>query len=218
MKCAGRPLIVAIAGGSASGKTSFAGYLQTALAAHDTAIITEDSYYLPAALRPAGDVTTYNFDRPETKDFALLIEHLTSARRGHGFDCPRYDFASHDRIAETVPVAATGVLIVEGLHNLGFDELRAIADITVFVDAGYDVRRTRRIARDVAERGRTLEDTARQFDAVVEPMHVAHVEPQRAVAQRVIVNVGDKAVLKQAADALAAEIEAALASPRDSAH
>ena len=218
MKRDGRPLIVAVAGGSASGKTSFAGYLRQALAAHDTAIVTEDSYYLPASARPPGDVTTYNFDRPETKDFALLIEHLGCARRGTGFDCPRYDFATHDRIAETVPVAPGGVLIVEGLHNLGFDALREIVDITVFVDAGYEVRRARRIARDVAERGRTLEDTARQFDAVVEPMHVAHVEPQRAVAQRVIVNIGDKTILEQAASDLAAEIEAVLASPSDSAH
>ena len=117
-----------------------------------------------------------------------------------------------------MPIAPGGILIVEGLHNLGFKALREIADITIFVDAGYEVRRARRIARDVAERGRTLEDTARQFDAVVEPMHVAHVEPQRAVAHRVIVNAGDKAALRQAAADLAGEIEAALASPRDSAH
>lgn len=212
---AGRPFIVAIAGGSASGKTSFARHLQAALAHHRAAIVTEDSYYLPSSARPPGDMARYNFDRPETKDFALLIAHLQAARRGAAFDCPRYDFATHERLAETVPVAPAKVLIVEGLHNLAFETLRGLADITVFIEADYALRRARRIARDVAERGRTLEDTARQFDAVVEPMHVAHVEPQRGLAQLVIVNAGELGRLEDAARDLAGEIEAALARAGD---
>jgi uridine kinase len=211
----GRPFIVAIAGGSASGKTSFARVLQQALAAHNATIVAEDSYYLPSSARPPGDLATYNFDRPQTKEFDLLIRHLGAARAGESFHCPRYDFATHERVPETTPVAPGGVLIVEGLHNLAFDALRAHADLTVFIDAHVGLRRARRIARDVAERGRRADETAAQFDAVVEPMHVEHVEPQRGLAQRTIVNAGDLGALEAAARELAGEIEAALASPGD---
>ena len=218
MSRGGRPYIVAIAGGSASGKTSFALYLQAALGSAHATIVTEDSYYLPSWARPPGDMATYNFDRPETKDFDLLISHLRLAERGEAFACPRYDFATHERLDETHHIAPARVLIVEGLHNLGFDDIRSIADLTIFIEAHVDLRRSRRIARDVAERGRTHDDTARQFDAVVEPMHVAHVEPQKPLATRVIVNAGAMAALKDEALTLAREIEAALAPGGNSAH
>ena len=111
---------------------------------HGAAIVTEDSYYLPAAARPAVDLATYNFDRPETKEFALLLRHLEAARAGEGFDCPHYDFAVHDRTDETMRIEPGAVLIVEGIHNLGHDEIRALADLTVFVEASADIRRARR--------------------------------------------------------------------------
>lgn len=205
------PIIVAIAGGSASGKTTLARSLRAALERHGAAIVTEDSYYLPAAARPAVDLATYNFDRPETKEFALLLRHLEAARAGEGFDCPHYDFAVHDRTDETMRIEPGAVLIVEGIHNLGHDEIRALADLTVFVEASADIRRARRIARDVAERGRTAHETAHQFDTVVEPMHRQHVEPLRGRAARVIVNHGAIGEIEAEALTLAAEIAALLA-------
>lgn len=202
--------VVAIAGGSASGKTCFARDLAEALRPLDAAIVEEDAYYHPARVRGPGDVTTYNFDRPETKDFALLTAHLLAGRAGEVFHRPHYDFASHERTDEVTAIAPCDVLILEGLHNLGFAEIRALADLTVFVEAGYDLRRERRVARDVAERGRQKHDTERQFDAVVEPMHKLHVEPQRHLAARVVANEGDRAALKAAAADAAAAIKQAL--------
>lgn len=202
--------VVAIAGGSASGKTCFARDLAEALSPLDAAILEEDAYYHPGAVRGPGDVTTYNFDRPETKDFALLSAHLMAGRAGAVFLRPHYDFASHERTDEVTAIPPCDVLILEGLHNLTFDAIRALADMTVFVEAGYALRRERRVARDVAERGRLKRETEQQFDAVVEPMHQMHVEPQKHVAARVVVNEGDRTVLRAAAIMAAAEIKAAL--------
>ncbi|MFT3810646.1 MAG: hypothetical protein QM698_12070 [Micropepsaceae bacterium] len=203
--------VVAVAGGSASGKTCFARDLAAALKPLDAAIVEEDAYYHPASVRGPGDVTTYNFDRPETKDFALLTAHLLAGQAGEVFHRPHYDFPTHDRTDEVTAVPPADVLIVEGLHNLTVAEIRALADLTVFVDATYALRRERRVARDVAERGRRQDDTERQFDAVVEPMHQLHVEPQKHVAARVVANEGDRAALAIAAHDAAAEIKRALA-------
>ncbi len=202
--------VVAIAGGSASGKTCFARDLAEALAPLDAAIVEEDAYYHPATVRGPGDVTTYNFDRPETKDFALLTAHLLAGRAGEAFHRPTYDFPTHDRTDAVTAIPPADVLIVEGLHNLTVAEIRTLADLTVFVEASTALRRDRRVARDVAERGRLKRDTERQFDAVVEPMHQLHVEPQKHVATRVVANEGDRDALRAAARAAAAEIRRAL--------
>jgi len=204
--------VVAIAGGSASGKTCFARDLAEALSPLDAAIVEEDAYYHPARVRGPGDVTTYNFDRPETKDFDLLTAHLLAGRAGEVFHRPHYDFATHERTDQVTAIAPCDVLIVEGLHNLTISQIRSLADLTVFVEAGYALRRERRVARDVAERGRLKADTERQFDAVVEPMHRLHVEPQRHAAARVVVNEGERETLRAAAAAAAAEIKRALAA------
>ncbi|MCC6918793.1 MAG: hypothetical protein IT548_06285 [Alphaproteobacteria bacterium] len=198
--------VVLIGGGSASGKTRFARFLHAELGPSRAALIQEDAYYHPAAVRGPGDTRVYNFDQPHTKDFALLAAHVAAARAGRAFDLPHYDFAIHDRTDEVTPVAAAEVLILEGMHCLGDPALRGLADHTVFVDAATATRRIRRIARDVAERGRTAADTARQFDAVVEPMHRLHVAPTRDLARLCLTNDGDIAVLHSAARALAAEI------------
>lgn len=208
---AGRAVyIVAIAGGSASGKTCFARDLAGALRPLDAAIVEEDAYYHPARVRGPGDVTTYNFDRPETKDFDLLTQHLLAGRAGEVFHRPHYDFAVHERTDAVTAIAPRDVLILEGLHNLGVAAIRTLADLTVFVEADHALRRARRVARDVAERGRRRDDTERQFDAVVEPMHLLHVAPQRHLAARVVTNEGHRAALAAAADEIAAAIRQAL--------
>ena len=207
-----RPVfVVAVAGGSASGKTCFARDLAEALKPLDAAIVEEDAYYHPASVRGPGDVTTYNFDRPETKDFALLTAHLLEGQAGRVFHRPTYDFPTHDRTDQVTAMPPCDVLIVEGLHNLTIADIRSLADLTVFVDAGTALRRARRVARDVAERGRLKHDTERQFDAVVEPMHQAHVEPQKGLAARVVTNEGDRDALRAAATAAAAHIKRLIA-------
>ena len=202
--------VVAVAGGSASGKTSFADYLAEALKPLNVAIVEEDAYYHPAHVRGPGDTATYNFDRPETKDFALLTAHLVTGKAGAAFHRPTYDFPAHDRTEAWATIPSCDVLIVEGLHNLTIAAIRGLADLTVFVDADTGLRRERRVARDVAERGRRKDDTERQFDAVVEPMHQLHVEPQKHVAARVVTNEGGRDSLRAAAQEAAEAIRAAL--------
>ena len=207
-----RPFIVAVAGGSASGKTSLARHLASALRPLRTAVVPEDAYYFSVPGGRAEDGAPYNFDRPETKDFALLLQHLGSACRGESFDRPVYDFATHTRQDETVRIQPCDVLIVEGMHNLGDEPLRALADLTVFVAAGEDIRLARRLMRDVAERGRESGATERQFRTVVAPMHDVHVEPLRAHAMCVVENAGNDAeLLMRAADELAMNIRSTLA-------
>ncbi|XP_074839344.1 uridine kinase-like [Carettochelys insculpta] len=197
------PVIVAIAGGSCSGKTTLAQHLHTLFRSDGAVMVLEDFYYLSATQRGAVNVDTYNFDAPATKDFALLTAHMKLAKQGKPFDAPDYDFTTHDRLPKTRRIEPGRVVILEGLHNLLFDELRALADVTVFVEAGRDVRRARRIARDVADRGRVADVTARQFDMVVEPMHVLYVAPQRALAQHITSNDGDESTLEREAIKLA---------------
>lgn len=202
--------VVAVAGGSASGKTCFAEDLAEALKPLNVATVEEDAYYHPAHVRGPGDTATYNFDRPETKDFALLTSHLLAGQSGETFHRPTYDFRRHDRTGAVTAIAPSDVLIVEGLHNLTIAGIRALADLTIFVEAATGLRRARRVARDVAERGRRKDDTERQFDAVVEPMHQLHVEPQKHAAARVVVNEGDRDALRVAAQDAAAAIRRAL--------
>lgn len=185
-----RPILVCIAGGSASGKTTLAALLKAALSPLEATVVTEDAYYHSAAARGAPH-EGFNFDDPGAKDFALLGAHLEAALQGEAFDLPTYDFATHDRIDAVTRIAPCDVLILEGLHNLADARLRALAAVTVFVEASYEVRRARRIVRDVRERGREADDTARQFDAVVEPMHARFVEPQASLADHIVGNADE---------------------------
>lgn len=208
-----RPFLLGIAGGSASGKSTLAAHVAAALHPLSVAIVPEDSYYFSVPGGKAGDGKPFNFDRPETKDFALLALHLTQARAGEAFDMPHYDFATHTRQAATTRIAPADVLILEGMHHLGDARLRAIADLTVHIDCGEEVRRTRRVTRDVAERQREAAATEAQFAEVVAPMHDLHVEPNRIHAAFIVENAGcDPAVLTDAAAAIAARVRTALAT------
>jgi uridine kinase len=195
--------VVLIGGGSASGKTRLACRLRDTIGRERATVIQEDAYYHPASVRGPGDPRTYNFDEPHTKDFALLRSHVAQARRGEAFAMPHYDFAIHDRRVETTTIVPGTVLLLEGMHCLGDAALRDLADFAVFVDAGTATRRARRIARDVAERGRDAAETARQFDETVEPMHRLHVEPLHVHASHIVVNGGSIAQLERAAADLA---------------
>ena len=202
------PIIVAIVGGSASGKTRFAAHLKAGLAPLAAAVVREDSYYWPAAIRPEPDPALTNFDLAGSKDLALLARHLRQARAGKPFDEPLYDFARHDRTGILARIAPGEVLILEGLHSLAALQIRELVDLALFIEAPTASRRARRLARDVAERGRDPVETARVFDEVVEPMHVLHVQPLKALAHRVIANDGHPEHLAAAARALAEEIKA----------
>lgn len=178
-------LIVAITGGSGSGKTTIAQSLARRLG-RGAVVIAEDDYYHCASAIPGFDPATYNFDEPAAKEHALLVEHLTLARNGGAFDKPRYDLRTHRRRPDIERIAEAQTLIVEGIHLLVSAELRALFDVAVFVHADEALRLARRTIRDTEERNRDIRQVVAQFFTHVRPMHETHVEPQRAFADLVI--------------------------------
>ena len=185
-----KPFLLAVVGGSASGKTRLAHALADHFSDHDAYVIPEDDYYVDAGRQPGFVASEFNFDEPAAKDHDLLASHLAALREGETVEAPQYDFATHCRCARTVERAPAAVLIIEGLHLLASPALAAQFDLTIFVDACDATRLTRRIQRDVAERGRTEAFVKRQFDEIVRPMHALHVEPQREGADLVVANMG----------------------------
>lgn len=185
-----RPFLLAVVGGSASGKTRLAHALADHFASHDAYVIPEDDYYVDAGHQPGFTASDFNFDEPAAKDHSLLASHLAALRDGQAVEAPQYDFTTHCRCEQTVERAPAGVLIVEGLHLLASPQLAAQFDLTIFVDACDTTRLSRRIQRDVAERGRTEAFVKRQFEQIVRPMHALHVEPQRQAADLVVENMG----------------------------
>jgi len=186
-----KPFILAVTGGSASGKTRLAQSLAHAFAQQGCYVIPEDDYYIDAGNMPGFDAATFNFDEPAAKDHGLLTAHLQTLQSGQPVNAPQYDFGTHCRCIDTVTRKPAPVLIVEGLHLLATPELAKVFDLTVFVDASDEIRFERRLARDVAERDRTPESVRLQYQTLVRPMHDKHVEPQRHRANIVIENMGE---------------------------
>ena len=182
--------LVAIVGGSASGKTRLAHTLARRLGPEQAYVIKEDDYYVDAGNLPGFDPATFNFDEPASKDHNLLRAQLLSLKNGAPVAAPQYDFTTHCRCANPVRCEPAPVIVVEGLHLLASQHLAGLFDLTVFVEACRDTRFRRRLARDIAERDRSPEFVRDQFESLVEPMHIAHVEPQRDRADIVIENMG----------------------------
>lgn len=181
----GPPFLIAIVGGSCAGKTTLARRLRDDHMPN-APIIAEDDYYRCASTIPNFDAASYNFDVPEAKEHALLIQHLTAFRARLAFDKPRYDFATHTRAAHTERVEPAHFLIAEGLHLLTNPDLRALFDLKVFIDTPEDNRLGRRILRDAQQRARSEDSIIAQFRQHVAPMHALYVAPQWADADLVI--------------------------------
>jgi uridine kinase len=177
--------IIAITGGSGSGKTTIAQALARRLGA-GAVVIPEDDYYRCSSTVRDFDPASYNFDAPEAKEHALLCQHLALAKTGQSFDKPLYDLVTHRRRTEVERIARAKTLIVEGIHLLASDHLRALFDLKVYVDADEALRLGRRMIRDVEERGRTPRMVLAQFFTTVRPMHEKHIAPQKAFADLVV--------------------------------
>jgi uridine kinase len=177
--------LVAIAGGSGSGKTTIARALARQIGA-GAVVIAEDDYYRCASTISGFDPAAYNFDAPDAKEHTLLRAHLALAKSGAAFDKPVYDLVTHRRRADVERIAHANVVIVEGLHVLVAPDLRAIFDIKVYVEADEAARLGRRIIRDMGERGRTARAIFEQFFTSVRPMHERYVAPQAAFADLVL--------------------------------
>src|SRR6185295_1471551 len=176
---------IAITGGSGAGKTTIAQALTRRLG-RGAMVIAEDDYYRCASTIPNFDAATYNFDEPAAKEHALLMEHLKLARSGAAFDKPMYDLTTHRRRMEAERIAHAETIVVEGIHLLVSEDLRALFDVKVYVHADEALRLARRMIRDGEERRRAPREIVAQFFTNVRPMHEKYVEPQRAHADLVL--------------------------------
>ncbi|MGE3173927.1 MAG: uridine kinase [Planctomycetota bacterium] len=197
--------LVAIVGGTGSGKTTLAGALARHLGAR-CAVLDHDAYYHDLShLEPPLRAAT-NFDHPDALDNDLLLQQLQALRQGRAVDKPRYCFATHTRLPQRERVPAREIVLVEGILLLAPPRLRAAFDLRVFVDVDDDVRALRRLRRDIRERGRTVDSVYTQWLATVRPMHQQFVEPARAHADLI---VSGEAPIEDAVRRIAAQLPAA---------
>lgn len=204
------PLLVGIAGGTASGKTSVARKLREALAEH-AVLLDLDSYYRDLSDVPFEERRLVNFDHPDAFDFPLLISHLDELQRGKAIAKPVYSFVEHTRTKQTVAVAPAPVVLVEGILVLDNAALRARFDMKIYVDTDDDVRLARRLTRDIRDRGRSFETVIEQYMTSVRPMHHGFVEPSKRHADVIIPHGGDNMVATQM---LVSDLRARLATRR----
>ncbi|MEZ6197258.1 MAG: uridine kinase [Planctomycetota bacterium] len=189
-----KPIVIGIAGGSASGKTLFARRLLDNLHAEAAAILELDGYYHDLAGLSFEERKEVNFDHPRALDIDLLVEHLETLLRQEPVETPIYDYVNHTRRPETSPVPSRPIVIVEGILVFHFERLRDLMDIRIFVETASDVRLLRRIRRDILKRGRALDDVLEQYETDVRPMHEAFVEPSKIHADLVIPRGGENHV------------------------
>jgi len=181
-----RPLVIGIAGGSGSGKTTVAQEILQRVGPDRIAYLQHDSYYKDLSGLPPAQRAEVNFDHPDSLDNTLLVQHVEALRRGEAVDVPVYNFATHSRTDQTYRVASRGVIIVEGILIFAEPALRRLFDVRLFVDTDLDLRFIRRLQRDIAERGRTMESVVKQYLATVRPMHLEFVEPSKRYADVII--------------------------------
>ena len=178
-------LVIGIAGGTGSGKTT----LMNNLVKHfgnEVTVMSHDNYYKRHDDMTLEERSKINYDEPAAFDTSLMAYHLECLRRGEAVDCPVYDYTIHNRSDETILLEAKPVIIVEGIMIFENEQLRNMMDIRIFVDTDADVRICRRIKRDVNKRGRTMESVIQQYETTVKPMHEKYVEPSKKFANIVV--------------------------------
>lgn len=196
------PMLVGIAGGSGSGKSSLARGLAAELGQSQVARLSHDAYYRDrSALSPAARAAA-DYDVPQAFDQDLFLAHLTALRAGVTVHPPRYCFETHCRVGDDAPVEPRPVVLVDGILLLWDPAVRAALDLSIFLDAPERVRLERRVTRDVGERGRSTTSVLAQFDATVRRAHAAFVEPTRMLADLVLTNTGRLQPLAEIAAAL----------------
>lgn len=209
--------LIGIAGGSGSGKTTFAKKIMQRVHAEagrlekPVALLHQDSYYLPA---PSAHLEVHgkpNFDHPDAFDWPLLFDHLQRLKAGESIAAPTYDFRTSRRTSQTEQVESGGVILLEGLFTLWHTEVRNLFDVKVYLHVESDIRFIRRLHRDVRERGRTLDSIIQQYYDTVRPMHHEFIEPTRQYAD---IAVGEETDI--AADVIAARVRQVLSSDAES--
>lgn len=186
-------IVIGIAGGTGSGKTTITRKIAERFGSEVT-VLYHDNYYKARHDLTYDERVRLNYDHPSAFDTELLVEHLAALRRGETIAAPVYDFKQHDRSDETMLIAPTGVILVEGILILADERLRSQMDVKIYVDTDADVRILRRVVRDVKQRGRSLESVVTQYLTTVKPMHEQYVEPSRRYADIIVPEGGRNAV------------------------
>lgn len=179
-------LIIGIAGGTGSGKTTVVDQIITELPKNEVCVISQDSYYRDISHLTYDERVGINFDHPNSIDFDLLVSHLVELRKGNSFEQPVYSFVDHNRTDKTITTYPRKVVIVEGILILTNPEIREMFDIKVYVHADSDERLIRRLKRDMADRGRDLNEVLDRYQNTLKPMHQEFIEPTKEFADIII--------------------------------
>jgi uridine kinase len=204
-----KPLVIGVAGGSGSGKSTVSRNVAQALPNHSVAFIDMDAYYLNYAHLPFEERRKINWDHPDAFDWELLLAQLKRLSSGESIEKPVYDFVAHTRSNSTVVVPPAEVVVVDGILLFVDRRIRELCDVKVFVDADADTRLIRRLRRDMVKRGRPLEEILQQYLSTVQPMHLEFVEPSKRYADVIVPRGGHNAI---AIEMIVAKIERRLAA------
>ena len=201
-------LVIGIAGGTGSGKTTVTQKILERLRVHDNVVVIQhDSYYKDITAYPGLTPDKINFDHPDSLETSLLVRDIKELKRDVSVEQPIYNFTTHSRLKDTRRLASNDIIIIEGILIFVEKELRDLMDIKIFVDTDADERLLRRIRRDILERGRSIEAVMNQYVATVKPMHLEFVEPSKHWADIIVPRGGDNLV---AIDMVAVKIETML--------
>lgn len=203
------PLVIGIAGGTGSGKTTVARTILRRVGADHIAFLPHDAYYRDLSGLPLEERKKLNFDHPDSLETELMIQHLHALKSWQPAPLPVYDFATHTRVARTVLVEPQAIILVEGILIFYEIELRKLFDVKIFVDTDADIRFIRRLQRDISERGRTAESVMKQYLETVRPMHMEFVEPSKRYADVIIPEGGFNTV---ALDMVVSRVEALIST------
>jgi uridine kinase len=180
------PIVIGIAGGTGSGKTTVAEVILKRVGADRIAFLAHDAYYRDLEALPRAQRDTINFDHPDSLETDLMVRHLEALRRWEAVEIPVYDFTIHSRTARTLRIEPQPVILVEGILVFAEPALRSLFDVKIFVDTDPDIRFIRRLQRDIEERGRTAGSVIQQYQTTVRPMHLEFVEPSKRYADVII--------------------------------
>ncbi|MCI2046356.1 MAG: uridine kinase [Faecalibacterium sp.] len=190
-------IIIGIAGGTGSGKTTLANKLKEHFGEDEAILVSHDNYYKRHDDMPFEERRKLNYDHPDAFDTELMIYQLKELKSGHSVECPTYDYTVHNRAEATIPLSPAPVILVEGILLFVDPVLCDLFDIKIFVDTDADERILRRILRDVNERGRTLNSVVEQYLTTVKPMHEAFVEPSKRKADLIVPQGGENEAAQQ---------------------
>jgi len=181
-----KPFLIAVSGGSGSGKSTIVRMIADAFLESEVLIFSQDHYYKDLSHLPKKKRDEVNFDHPDSIDDTLLLEHITQLLEGKSIPRPTYDFASHTRLKETVSIKPKPTIVFDGIFTLAFEKIRNLTQLKIFMEVGDDLRFIRRLQRDMEERGRSVESVIKQYIETVRPMHIQNIESTKPYADLVV--------------------------------